>query len=102
VRGATPASQRKSQSPRERGKKGSAGLDALAPRSVRPLPTVARADQLNRKLERRRVPVEVGDDFIPSRVAVRIAGKGEPGKAVVASRREQDERVPVSPPRRAD
>jgi len=83
------------------------GLDAAAFQIEHEGPGVPiersdRTVQLNRKLERRRVSVEVGDDFIPSRVAVRIAGKGEPRKAVVASRREQDERVPASPPRRAD
>src|SRR5439155_27042759 len=38
----------------------------------------------------------------PGRIAVRVAGEGEAGKAVIASGREEDERLPAAPPCRTD
>ena len=59
-----------------------------------------RAVELDRELELGRVPLEVGDHFIPRRVAVGVAGEGQAGQAAVAARREERERVPASPPSR--
>src|SRR4051794_22254366 len=42
---------------------------------------------------------EVGQHIVPTGMAVRIAGKGEAGQAVVPHRREQLERIPALTPR---
>jgi hypothetical protein len=61
-----------------------------------------RAVELDRKLEGRRVLLQVGDHLVARRVAVRVAGKGKPSKGGVAPRREQHERVPAFTPRGTD
>src|SRR5207249_11990301 len=48
------------------------------------------------------VLLQVRDHLVASRVAVGIAGEGESGEAVVATRGEEDERVPASAPGSAD
>ena len=66
--------------------------------------SVARADgpdaavELDRQIEMSRVVGQVRDDIVAARVAVGLAGKREPGKAVVADGGEQLERVPASSP----
>ena len=57
-----------------------------------------RAPELDRKLERGRVLLEVGDHLVTRRIAVRLAGKRQPGQRVVAAGREEEKRVPAAPP----
>ncbi len=56
----------------------------------------------NRKIEPRRVLLEVADHFIACRIAVGVSWKGESGKGVMAPGGKEDQRVPTAPPRRAD
>ena len=56
----------------------------------------------DRKIEPRRVLVEVADHFVACRIAVGVPGKGESGKGVMAPGGKEDEGVPTAPPRRAD
>jgi hypothetical protein len=49
-----------------------------------------------------RVALEIGDHLVAAGIAVRVAGELEPGKAVVAPRREERERVPARAPRSTD
>src|SRR3954465_8296207 len=58
------------------------------------------AIELDRQLERLGVAGEVLDHLIPAGVGVRVAGERHLGQAVVASRREQLQRVPPLSPRR--
>ena len=60
------------------------------------------AVELYRELEGRCVLLQILDDLVSLGIAVRIAGKLQSGKAVVAARREEQERVPASAPRSAD
>ena len=54
--------------------------------------------QPDRESEPLDVPLGVGDDLVARRVPVRVAGEVEAGQAVVATRREERERVPALPP----
>ena len=71
---------------RPRGDDDLVGEDRLSPASsTKPSPSVSqradRARELDRQPEVRRVPLEVGDHLVARRVPVRVAGKGEPGRA---------------------
>ena len=60
------------------------------------------ASELHGELEGLRVALEVGDHLVSAGIAVGVAGELEAGKAVVAPRREERERVPARSPRGAD
>jgi hypothetical protein len=56
--------------------------------------------ELDGQLEVAGVAGEVADDLVARGVAIRVAGKGEAGEAVVARGREQPQRVPARAPGR--
>ena len=60
------------------------------------------ASELHGELEGLRVALEVGDHLVSAGIAVGVARELEAGKAVVAPRREERERVPAGAPRGAD
>ena len=60
------------------------------------------AAELHGEVEGLRVALEVGDHLVAAGIAVGVAGELEAGKAVVAPRREEGERVPARSPRGAD
>ena len=60
------------------------------------------AVELDRKVERLRVLLQIGNHLIPSWVTLGIARKGQPRQAAVPPRREESERLPTSAPSSAD
>src|SRR5687768_13314803 len=56
------------------------------------------AVELDRKLERLGVLLEVGDHLVADGVVVRVAWEGKPGQAAVAAWREEFERIPALTP----
>ena len=58
--------------------------------------------ELDRKLVGGRILLQVGDDLVAVRIAVRVTGKNQARKAVVATRGEEDQRVPAIAPGGAD
>jgi hypothetical protein len=84
------------------------GLNGCAVLKVEPEAAVLVSDrpdlaaELHGEVVGLRVALEVGDDLVAAGIAVRVAGELEPGKAVVAPRREERERVPARAPRGTD
>ena len=60
------------------------------------------AIELDRESEPLGVPFEVGDDLVAAGVAVGVSWEVEPGQGVVATRREQGQRVAALAPGGAD
>jgi hypothetical protein len=60
------------------------------------------AAQLDRELETRRLTLEICDDLVACRVAIRLAVEAHSWEAVIAPWREQDEGIPALVPRSAD